>query len=243
MSSPGRWSSVKGRGFSLVEVLLAMALLVVIFGLAVRYFTHSSELARETQIRSELQDRVRMVMQVVSGDLQMAGARYWNSGDQNKGFSLPTGKVLRGNNDGAKDSLSLYYVTSLRNNTEACRRVDYDFVADTLRRSDVNATPSTGNDCTEPAPSYQPLAEGILALDIVYLCSNGVKVNEPDCGADAYPRSAIVEVVGYSLNPIKTMGPQNLITVSNESLSCPAGRGCYALRQEVLMPNLKPLPQ
>lgn len=234
---------MKGRGFTLIEVLVAMGLLAIILGVAVRYFINSSELARENQTRSELQDRVRMVMQVVSGDLQMAGARYWNSGDQNKGFSLPAGKVLQGNNDGPKDTLSLYYVTSLRGKSEACRRVDYDFVNDTLRRSDVNATPITGNDCTEPAPSYQPLAEGILALDIVYLCSNGNRVNEPDCGADAYPRSAIVEVIGYSLNPMKAVGPQNLTTVSNEPLSCPVGRGCYALRQEVLMPNLKPLPQ
>ena len=31
-------------------------------------------------------------------------------------------------------------------------------------------------------------------------------------------------------------------TVTGKTLACPQGRACYALTQEVLMPNLKPLP-
>lgn len=77
------------KGFTLVEVLVAMAILVVVLALGVRYFASTGELARNTQARNELQDRVRMVMQLVTADLQMAGARYWNSGSQNRAFSLP----------------------------------------------------------------------------------------------------------------------------------------------------------
>ncbi|WP_038056248.1 PilW family protein [Thermus amyloliquefaciens] len=234
---------MKRTGFTLVEALVALALLVTVLGVAVRYFTSNAALARETQARSELQDRVRMVMQVVSGDLQMAGARYWNSGTANRAFVLPAGQVLRGTDGGAKDSVSLYYVTSLRAPTQACRRVDYRFQGDTLERSDVNATPTSGDECTQPEASFQPLAEGILALDIRYLCSHGETRDTPDCGPDAYPRSALVEVVGYSLTPMRAAGPATLTTLSGETLTCPANRGCYALRQEVLMPNLKPLPQ
>ncbi|MDW8358725.1 PilW family protein [Thermus sp.] len=234
---------MKRKGLTLVEVLVAAAILVVLLGVAVRYFASTAELGRNTQAKSELQDRVRMVMQVATGDLQMAGARYWNAGTANRAFTLPLGKVLLGTDGGAKDTLSLYYVTSLRGQNEACRRVGYDFQGDTLRRSDVNATPTTGNDCTEPASSPQPLAEGILALDIQYVCSDDTAKNTPDCGAAAYPRSAIVEVVGYTLSPVQGPGPATLTTHTGQSVSCPQGRACYALRQEVLMPNLKPLPQ
>ncbi|BCZ87128.1 PilW family protein [Thermus thermophilus] len=229
------------RGFTLVEVLVAMAILVVVLAVGVRYFASTSELARNTQARSELQDRVRMVMQVVTADLQMAGARYWNSGDQNQAFSLPL-PPLSGSDGGPKDTLTLYYVTSLRDLASACRRVDYGFEGDTLRRSDVSATPTSGSDCTTPSPNYQPLAEGILALDIQYQCSDGTTRNTPDCGANAYPRSAKVTVAGYSLTPVTNPGPASLTTVTGKTLACPQGRACYALTQEVLMPNLKPLP-
>lgn len=232
----------RSSGFSLVELLVALGLLAALLALALRYFTSTAELARETQARSELQDRVRMVMQVVSGDLQMAGARYWNNGTQNRAFVLPVGKVLEGTDNGAKDTLSLYYVTSLRAQDQACRRIAYDFANDTLRRSDVNATPASGNDCTEPQASFQPLADGILALDLRYLCSDGTQKDTPDCGASAYPRSTLVGVVAYSLTPVRSPGPSTLTTVSGQSVSCPRGRSCYTLRQEVLMPNLKPLP-
>lgn len=234
---------MRQKGFTLVETLVALAILVVLLGLAVRYFTNNAELARETQARSELQDRVRMVMQVVSGDLQMAGATYWNRNAQNIGFSLPSGRILEGTNNGPKDSLKISYVTSLRDLDQACRRVEYAFQDDTLLRSDVNATPDNGSECEPSAASFQPLADSILALDIQYVCSNGENRNTPDCGPDAYPRSAIVEVVGYSLSPMKAAGPQSITTVSGETVTCPAGRGCYALRQEVLLPNLKPLPE
>ncbi|WP_022798240.1 PilW family protein [Thermus islandicus] len=229
------------KGFTLVEVLVAMAILVVVLALGVRYFASTGELARNTQARNELQDRVRMVMQLVTADLQMAGARYWNSGGQNRAFSLPL-PPLSGSDAGAQDTLALYYVTSLRDQASACRRVDYGFDGDTLRRSDVNATPAAGSDCTAPSPNFQPLAEGILALDIQYQCSNGTTQNRPDCGLDAYPRSAKVTVAGYSLSPVTNPGPASLTTVTGQTLTCPPGRACYALTQEVLMPNLKPLP-
>ncbi|GGM91118.1 hypothetical protein GCM10007092_00020 [Thermus composti] len=231
------------RGFTLLEILVAMAILITVLAVTTRYFISTAELGRESQAKSELQDRVRMVMQVVAGDLQMAGARYWNRGSQNRAFALPLGQVLQGTDGGAKDTLSLYYVTSLRSLEEACRRVDYDFQGDTLRRSDVNATPTSGSDCTLPTPSFQPLADGLLALDIVYRCSDGTERNDPGCGTGAYPRSAIVEVVAYSLKPVRGAGPASLTTVSGQTVTCPPGRACYALRQEVLLPNLKPLPE
>ena len=226
------------KGFTLVELLIAAAILVTVLAVALRYFVATAEAGRLTQAKSELQDRVRMVMQVVSGDLQMAGAKYWTDGTTSVGFTLVN--VLQGEDGEAKDTLTVRYVTSLRAQEAACRRVDYDFQGDTLRRSDVNITPQSGTECQEGSSDLQPLAEGILALDIQYLCSDGSSTDTPDCGSDAYPRSARVTVAGYSLTPVKG-GGGSLTTVTGQTLTCPANRLCYGMTQEVLMPNLKPL--
>jgi len=239
---------VKEKGFTLLELLVAMALLLSVLGVAFTYFQATLDSTRRAQAKSELQDRVRMVMQVVAGDLQMAGARYWTQGATSLGFTLVG--ALSGTDGGVKDTLTVRYVTSLRDQNSACRRVDYGFNGDTLMRSDVNITPSSGTDCQEGDPSLQPLAEGILALDLQYLCSNGVAQNTPDCGPSAYPRSARVSVAGYSLSVFASRSndrvrsgsnSQTLTTVTGQTLACPAGRICYALTQEVLMPNLKPV--
>ncbi len=230
---------MKEKGFTLLELLVAMALLLSVLGVAFTYFQATLDSTRRTQAKSELQDRVRMVMQVVAGDLQMSGARYWTQGTTSLGFTLVG--ALSGTDRGAKDTLTVRYVTSLRDKSSACRRVDYGFDRDTLLRSDVNITPPSGTDCLESTPSPQPLAEGILALDLQYLCSNGVAQNTPDCGSSAYPRSARVSVAGYSLDQVRGVPSQSLTTVTGQTLTCPAGRICYALTQEVLMPNLKPV--
>lgn len=49
-------------------------------------------------------------------------------------------------------------------------------------------------------------------------------------------------MAGYSLTSVTNPGPASLTTVTGKTLACPQGRACYALTQEVLMPNLKPLP-
>jgi prepilin-type N-terminal cleavage/methylation domain-containing protein len=226
------------KGFTLVELLIAAAILVTVLAVALRYFVATAEAGRLTQAKGELQDRVRMVMQVVSGDLQLAGAKYWTQGSTSVGFTLVN--ALQGTDGGAKDTLTVRYVTSLRARDSACRQVDYTFQGDTLRRSDISITPSSGTECQLGDPSPQPLAEGILALDIQYLCSDGTTGNTPDCGPDAYPRSAKLTVAGYSLTPVNG-GGGTLTTVTDQTLACPAGRLCYAMTQEVLLPNLKPL--
>lgn len=229
---------MRGKGFTLIELLLAMAILILVLIMALLYFRATARSGALAQAKGELQDRVRYVMQVVTGDLQMSGARYWTQGGISLGFTL-VGTLL-GQDGGAKDTLTVRYVTSLREQASACRRVDYGFNGDTLLRSDVNITPPSGTDCLEGSPSFAPLAEGILALDIQYLCSDGRALNTPDCGVGAYPRSAQVTVAAYSLTPVGA-SPMTLTTVTGQSLACPAGRLCYAMTQEVLMPNLKPV--
>lgn len=88
------------KGFTLVELLIAAAILVTVLAVALRYFVATAEAGRLTQAKSELQDRVRMVMQVVSGDLQLAGAKYWTQGSTSVGFTLVN--VLQGTDGGRR---------------------------------------------------------------------------------------------------------------------------------------------
>ncbi len=227
------------RGLTLVELLLALALLGVVLLVSLRYFIISGETARLTQARNELQDRIRVGMQLVTGDLQLAGARYWTQGTGALGFTL--GQVLVGENRGVQDTLTVRYVTSLRAQDSACRRVDYRMEGETLERSDVNITPSAGTDCLEGTPSFGPLADAILALDIRYICSDGSLRDDPNCPTGTYPRSARVTLGGRTLTRVGPGVRPGFTTVSGQEVACPEGHLCFALTQEVLLPNLKPL--
>ncbi|RTH99025.1 prepilin [Thermus scotoductus] len=227
---------MRPRGFTLVELLVAIALLALIFAVALRYFTLQAEQTRRIQARSEVQDRVRLVMEVVSQDLLLAGNQYYipSSGSVSQKINVPS-PYLSATDGGYKDTFRVRYVTSLRREvSSACREVSYSFQDNTLRREDKSCGGSS---------NPQPLADGILALDITYICSNfdqstgtflTAKSGSPPCPAGSYTRSARVRVVGRSLT-----------RVSGSTFSDPAFASeckdyfCFALEQEVLLPNLK----
>ena len=231
---------MKRGGFTLVELLAAMAIFAVVLGIVGNYFAQQNSLARANQARSELQDRVRIVMQIVTQDLQMAGASRYSdaSGNINTSVSLASctyTQCLVAADGGLRDSFQVQYLTSLQDVSNACRRVSFDFSGNTLRRSDVT--------CSSPADP-QPLADNLLALDIVYLCSNGNRLgqypDETNCPSGAaYPRSALVSVVGQSRSRVAGTPPNSYPTSSGRTVDCPAGFLCYAMSQEVRMPSLK----
>lgn len=231
---------MKRKGFTLIELLAAMAIFAVVLGIVGNYLAEQNTLTRTNQARSELQDRIRIVMQVVTQDLQMAGASRYSdaSGNINTSVSLASctyTQCLIAADGGVKDSFQVQYLTSLQDASNACRRVIFDFSGNTLRRSDVA--------CSSPA-NPQPLADDLLALDIVYLCSNGSRLNgypdETRCPTGAaYPRSALVSVVGQSRAPVAGVPSSSYPTSSGQTVACPAGFLCYAMSQEVRMPSLK----
>lgn len=233
---------MRSRGFTLAEILVAIALLTAIFAVALRYFVLQAEQTRRIQARNEVQERVRMVMEIVSQDLLLAGNQYFiNSESEKIGLSLP---YLSATDGQYKDTFTVKYVTSLRQKDSACRVVSYSFSGNTLQRRDV--TCDKENDSTIGA---QPLAEQILVLDITYVCSsfeevtlNGQKIvrpvtatsGAPPCPTGSYPRSARVRVLGRSLTkvPGSTFPDPALANDCKDYL-------CFALEQEVLLPNLK----
>lgn len=215
------------HGLSLVEMLIAAALLVIVLGLVTVYFGAHERYARQTEAHTEVQDKVRMVMQMVTQDLQMAGAqRYvYSNGTMAANVTLPSCdftstagiNCLAGQNsttpDSLHDSLGVLYITGLKSLTntttidgnQVCRSVEYKFSSadpNTLERSDVDCFDSTG---VAVSPSFSILAKNILVLNIQYVCSNGAVLNTyPDpqgttcMPGTSYPRTARVTVYGRS---------------------------------------------
>ena len=233
------------RGLSLVELLIAAAILSIVLGLLITYFVQQSNLTSQVQARNEVQDKVRMVMQLVTQDLQMAGASVYldTSGAIVSGVFLDSCLVISclessssGGGSAARDTFGVQYISSLRSVATACRRVAYDFDGEMLRRSDV--------DCDEENDAFHPIGNNIQALDIVYVCSNGNEVDDipdaSDCPVNtAYPRSARVTVVGRSDARVRGQESRTFETVGGQTVTCPEGFICYAMTQEVQMPNLK----
>jgi len=236
---------MRRSGFTIIEAVVALLILTIVLGLAINYFVQQAELTKQTQARNEVQDKVRSVMQVVTQDLQLAGSSRYvdSSGNTSKPGNLscsPASNCLSATSNGLLDRFTVNYVTSLQDTTNACRRVDYAFSGDTLRRSDLACGSDPATALADPANN---LAENILAVDIQYQCSNGNDLNNfPDntnCPAGtSYPRSAVVSIVGKSNNPSpKTSSIR--YTTPTDFVNCDNGYVCYQLTQEVMLPNLK----
>ncbi|MFD3005013.1 prepilin-type N-terminal cleavage/methylation domain-containing protein [Thermus tengchongensis] len=246
---------MKRQGFSLLELLLASAILVVLGVLVTRALLDQADLARRTQARNEVQDRVRMVMELVKQDLMMAGSsRYVSfsagsansfiagvteaiSGWQGCSSTNPCLSADAGNSTSLRDRFSVRYITSLRPTSEACRKVEYSFDSYTLRRSDVG--------CSQSA-SPQPLADNILVLNLRFECSDGsfADTGSPPCTGNRYARAAYITVVGFSLTPAPGNPPDasSFSVVSGNSTlteNCPLGRICFGTSERVELPSLK----
>ncbi len=226
---------MRRRGFTLVELLIAMGILAGILTLVAVYFGDQRDLTQRTQSRSEVQDRVRMVMQMVTQDLQMVGSRGFLDSSGNLITTVSSGcsgvNCISSTNAGVQDGFTAQYVTTLRTDqNQACRMVSYAFSGNTLLRSDVPCG---------SAASLVDLAPNILAMDIQYQCSNNTTSNTASCPSGSYPRSARVTVIGQSASTVANISASSYTTASGSTVNCPAGRICLALTQEVLMPNLK----
>lgn len=244
-------------GFTLIEVIVAGAILVIVLGIVAVFFGQQTQMSHRTQARNDTQDRARLVMQLVTQDLSLAGATDYiaSAGNTVPSASLVTcptdpntgiSSCLTLTNSATQDALSVTYVNSLQPPSEACRTIDYQFSGDTLERKD---TPLNCNDLTAQASSsFVPLANGILALDITLNCSSAStatstidsypdQVNCPQ--ATAYPRSATVTIVAESTVPLGGTPSQSIATASGQAVTCPGDRFCYGITQQVLLPNLK----
>lgn len=235
-------------GLTVIELLVAGAVLVIVLGAAAIYFGQQIQLQRNVQARNELQDRVRVAMQLITQDLALAGntmlvtasgavttpASFLGCFQVGGGASC----VEVGNLSTASSTLRLRYVSSLFPATDACRDVSYRLHNGTLQRSDVLCGASE---------AFIDLAPNTLGFKVVMVCSNGNRFAAfpvASCGGGlSYGRSAIVSVAGQSAGATGGTSPQlRMVTPSLGSetmIDCPTGRVCFGMTQETLIPNLK----
>jgi len=242
------------KGFSLMEVLVAAAILAILGAIVARALVDQADLSRRVQARNEVQDKGRVVMELVKQDLFLAGSNRYvtlsNSGNSFVAFvtasvpnwsdcssTSPCLSAASANSTSVQDSFSVRYVTSLRDLNQACRRVKYQFSGNTLQRSDVVCVNSD---------SLQPLADQVLALNLRFECSDGTieDAGSPPCSGNRYPRAALVTVVVASTN-LAPGNPSDAVSFtiqtgnSTQAIACPSGRICYGLTERVELPSLK----
>lgn len=258
--SPGH--AAKHRGLTIVELLVAGAVLVVVLGAAGVFFALQVQLQRDVQARNEVQDRVRVVLQLVTQDLALVG----NTIRMSEAGSIESGTGFTGcftqsvdPSDPQPDdpescleltdvttalpttsALRIRYVSSQFPLAESCRDVAYQLAGTVLQRSDVQ--------CGE-TESWIDLAPRVLGFKTIVVCSNNDRfATYPDggCGGGtSYARSALISVAAESLGSVRSALAEDVMSLVTTNpilpvdLDCPAGRVCFGGTQEVLMPNLK----
>jgi len=239
-------------GLSIVELLIAGLVLVILLGAVGIFFGLQVQLQRDVQNRNDVQDRVRVAIQLVTQDLALAGNTLLMTAagaiDLNVPFPgcFPFGTspnefescMELTDVSATSSTLSLRYVSSQFPVADACRDVAYRLTGAVLQRSDVA--------CGATA-SWIDLAPGVEGFKTVIVCSNATRFASfpvVGCGGGtSYARSALVSVAAASLGTVRTVS-QGMAVVSTAPatptpVACPAGRVCFDGTQEVLMPNLK----
>jgi prepilin-type N-terminal cleavage/methylation domain-containing protein len=233
------------KGFTLLEVLVAAVILAILGSIVARTLVDQADLGRRVQARNEVQDKARMVMELVKQDLFLAGSsRYVTFSGSGNSFAAPVTSSVpnwtdcstnpclsadSANSTTLQDRFSVRYVTSLRDLNQACRKVTYAFSDSTLQRSDVVCN---GND------SLQPLADQVLALNLRFECSDGASedAGSPPCSGNRYPRAALVTVVVASTDPAPG-NPSDAVSFailtgnSTQTVTCPLGASATPLRK------------
>lgn len=228
-------------GLTLVELLVAAALMVIVLGIVGVFFARQAGITKTTQTQTSIQDTARAVMQLVTNDLLLAGAnQYYPSSTSTVSAVTLTGAIPSGTDGGLTDDVTLEYVSSLRPTlAEACRHVEYQMSGSTLERSDVT--------CGATA-TFSVLAKHVLAFNLLYQCSdNSTAATPADCPANTYLRAVNVGLMLRSANqtPGSGLSPSYTSTApdhgggSASTVTCPSGYACFVLTQTVQTPSLK----
>jgi len=221
---------MRTQGFTILELLVVLVIFTGVLTIATRFLASQSQDTRIVQERNEVQDRARLVLQMVSQDLILAGSSRFIRGNEvrfdeaNWVSCAPGTPCLTGDDHSERDTFITRYHTSLYPNGQECRAVGYAFSGTTLLRADV---PCSSQDPTGaiPASSYREFAANITQLNISYVCGDAAatEVGLP---------SGCVAVV----NPTERFVRAALVTVTAAS---PQGTYTYTIAQRVPIRNLK----
>lgn len=215
-------------GITVVELLIAASIMVIVLAIAGVFLAQQSKLQRSTQNRSELQDRVRVGMQLIAQDLALVGNSAVVANDGRRLDIVWPGCFDKADGcvevSDSGETLKVRYLSSQFTSGNECRDVTYRLTGDVLQRSDVACAASE---------SYVDLANNIIDFEVTVHCSNGIDLIEfPSAQCPpltSYGRSATVELVGQSRAPGGGM----------TAPGCATDYLCFAMAQETLMPNMK----
>jgi type II secretory pathway component PulJ len=231
---------------SLIELLVAGFVVTIVLGLGAAFLSQQMALQRSVQARNDVQDRVRVVMQVVTQDLSLAGNSFLVSPDGSvlterpglcrnvsaPNVNLPCVTLLDDELDAHRSELSVRYLSSQFPAGQECRDVSYRVVEDVLMRSDV---------ACEADEDLVAFAPGVLAFEVRLICSDGTVValfdSVGDCGVSGFPRTAVVTFGAQS--DIRVRSPASTLSLDGGTIDCEQGSVCFLLTHEVLLPNLK----
>lgn len=144
------------KGFTLVEVLIAMAIAGIVMGAIYSIFISSNRSYRTQDNVADAQQRARVGIDFIARDLRLAGLDPLGAG---AGFESAAASSLRLSAD-----LDLNGVIDTPLNQERIT-YDYDAASRTLRRKLYEGTASES--------AWQPLIDDVSALTFTYLDSSG----------------------------------------------------------------------
>lgn len=235
-------------GLSLVELLIAVAIVGIVLTVVAAFFVQQANLTRDTQARNELGIRLRGVAEAIAQDFQLAGSRAIVDAAARSAYVQAVDVACTGSS-GVRDecvvvtqdpdvvgggfAATIYYVSSLMLGAaadartaaaqqEACRRIDYLLVDSVVYRSDLR--------CSDPVPASLvtfefEFANGIRNIIVDFVCDDATTVGPSAdvcyglAGGENFVREGRVRVIGAS--------PRSAALVDEVSLA--AG-----------MPNMRP---
>lgn len=252
MRSAGAMRAFRTRdGFTFIELLIAGTILVIVLALGGAFISQQTTLQRAVQSRNDVQDRVRVVMQVVTQDFSLAG---------NSVLSTPAGGLFA-QNPGLCRNLSSPNVNrscvevetdSDRYSTVAIRYLSSQFPAGQECRDVVYEAEPGGNLLRSDVPceadeDFVPFATNVEVFTVVLKCSDGAtrlsEFTSPTGCPSGYPRSAVITFGSRSDIPVRGASTETLTYLNADeelqSVDCESGFVCFSQSQEILLPNLK----
>ena len=167
------------RGFTILELVVALAISLVLMGIAVKIFLVQQKAYNVQEQLSEMQQNIRAAMDIIVRETKMAGYDATGSG----GFDGI------GNNSSATSIQILADLDGTETTTGPNEDITYKYYGDPDFQ--IKRKGSTGG-------NFQPLAENIQAFALTYFDANGADIGT---STPADIRQVKIKIIGRTAKP------------------------------------------